>query len=310
MARSRGSLSGLALILLGAWGGLAPLIGPYFHFGFLPDKPWYYDTSRLYLALIPGGVVLVAGLVVLLTRHRGFGGVFAFIAAVGGAWFVVGQTALQIITGTIYGDGTPVATGTKILLLTDLACFAGVGVLIVFFAALALGRQSIAAHKDHLKFGDTGALATGSLANVGLTPSAPTYDPNYDPYQPTAYQQPAAYDTTAAQPVPGDDFNAAATNAQPVVGGQAQFPSQYPQSSDPSGPDQYGASTNSYSPGGAITYSPGQTQYPPAQGAAPFPSAPFPSTQFPSPEFPAAQEQTNTFSGPGHDQQFPPGQHS
>ncbi|HUD35936.1 MAG TPA: hypothetical protein VMR14_03500 [Streptosporangiaceae bacterium] len=307
MARSRGSLSGLALVLLGGWGGLAPLIGPYFNFGFAPDQAWHYSTGRLYLSLVPGGVVLLTGLVVLFTKSRGFGGFCALLAALGGAWFIVGQAVLQIITGTSYSDGAPVATTTSRILLGDLACFAGVGTLIVFFAALALGRQSIAAHKDHLKFGDAaviagavGAVGAGGLASVGLTPPAPGYD-SYQPtsYEPTAYQPPS-YDPPAGQgTIGGGESYPTTTNQQPVVGGGAQFPNQYPAGHDPFANDQqfppggagspdpfdqYGASTNTYSPGGAITYSPGQTQYPPTQ------------------------EQTNSLTAPTAEQQFPPQQ--
>src|ERR1700761_7141364 len=127
MSRSRGSLSGLMLVLLGAWAGLAPLIGPYFKFGFQPDQAWHYSMGRLFLSLVPGGVVLLAGLVVLITRSRWFGGFCALIAALGGAWLITGQAALLILTGTTYTDGAPVATSPKIILLTSLACFAGTG---------------------------------------------------------------------------------------------------------------------------------------------------------------------------------------
>jgi hypothetical protein len=289
MSRSRGSLSGLALVLLGAWGGLAPLIGPYFKFGFLPATAWHYSTGRLYLSLVPGGVVLLAGLVVLVSRSRGFGGFCALIAALGGAWFIAGQAVLRIITGTVYTVGLPVGGSVNRVLLTNLACFAGVGALIVFFGALALGRQSIGSHKDFLRFGDLAAAgAVGGLANVGLTPSTPSYDP----YTPTAYQP-----SVGQEPPAGGGSFATTTNPQPVVGGQAQFPDQYPASNDPFGgqqfpqagggyadsADQYGASTNTYSPGGPITYSPGQTQYPPTQ------------------------EQTNSLTSPTEQQQFPPG---
>ena len=35
--RSRGAMSGALLVLLGLWGGLVPLIGPYVHFAYTPD---------------------------------------------------------------------------------------------------------------------------------------------------------------------------------------------------------------------------------------------------------------------------------
>src|SRR5579859_6096033 len=91
MSRSRGSLSGFALVLLGAWGGLAPFFGPYFHLGFQPDKTWHYDTGRLYLTILPGVVVLLAGLIVLVTKSRWLAGFSGLIAALAGLWFVLGR---------------------------------------------------------------------------------------------------------------------------------------------------------------------------------------------------------------------------
>lgn len=172
MSRSRGSLSGLALILLGAWGGLAPFIGPYFQFGFSPDKAWAYSTGRLYLSILPGVVVLLTGLVVLTTRSRWFGGLCALIAALGGAWFALGQFTLTVVAGNAqtYSPGSPIGDSLARITMSEVGSFAGVGVLIVFFAALALGRQSIAAHKDHVKFGDQGpgGQSFGSQGGAGV----------------------------------------------------------------------------------------------------------------------------------------------
>src|SRR5262249_3592540 len=57
-SRSRGSMCGLALILLGAWGGVAPFAGPSVGFGFTPDRAWESTSGRLFLSAIPGAVVL------------------------------------------------------------------------------------------------------------------------------------------------------------------------------------------------------------------------------------------------------------
>ncbi len=249
MARSRGSLSGLALLLLGAWGGLAPFIGPYFQFGFAPDKAWVYSTGRLYLSVIPGALVLLTGLIVLVTRSRWLGGVSAMLAALGGAWFVIGQAALVTATGdaSTYSPGQPLGTTIARINLDSVGSFAGVGVLTVFFAALAIGRLSIAAHRDHLRFGDASDIPPGGLANVGLSPSGSAFDP----YQPTQ-----------ASPVPS-------TGPQPVVGGDTRFPSQYP--GDPFPGDPFPTEQAAYpgsgglTPPGQVTYSPGQTRYPPNQ---------------------------------------------
>ena len=264
MSRSRGSLSGLALVVLGAWGGLAPLIEPYLNTGFQPNQPWHYSTGRLYLSILPGAVVLLAGLVILITKSRGLGGTAALFAAVGGAWFAVGGALLLAagVTGASLTVGAAIPGPVAQVVLLNLVTFAGVGLLVVFFAALALGRMSLGAYKDFLRFGDQSALVVGGLSNVGLAGANSPFD-NYQPaqYEPAQYQPDVAggqsYDTTTGQ--------------QPVVGGQAQFPSQYPNQEAagsagfPDTADGYGANTTSYSPGGPVTYSPGQTQYPPTQ---------------------------------------------
>ena len=47
MRRSRGAFSGFLLVLLGLWGALIPLVGPYFHFAYTPDTAWTYNSARL-----------------------------------------------------------------------------------------------------------------------------------------------------------------------------------------------------------------------------------------------------------------------
>ena len=51
--RSRGALSGVLLILLGAWGGLIPFIGPYFHYAYTPPSAWSYTPGRFWLEILP-----------------------------------------------------------------------------------------------------------------------------------------------------------------------------------------------------------------------------------------------------------------
>src|ERR1039457_3724631 len=145
MRRTRGGLSGLLLILLGAWGALAPFVGPYFHYAYTPDRTWAYTSGRLWLEVAPGLAAVLGGLVVLTSRSRVVGGLFAFLAALGGAWFVAGAaiTAQFVRNGSI-NPGVPVgaaaggtATSTR-QFLEGLGFFTGTGVLIVFFAALAL----------------------------------------------------------------------------------------------------------------------------------------------------------------------------
>jgi hypothetical protein len=153
--RSRGGLSGVLLILLGAWGGVGPLIGPYFHFAYTPDRAWAYSSGRLWLSIVPGGAALLGGLIVALTAHRA-GGIFGgLLGVLGGVWFAVGVPVMAVAykSGS-FSPGHPVAGTLSSLgtadkeFLEQFAFFTGVGVLILFFGALALGRFTVVGVRD------------------------------------------------------------------------------------------------------------------------------------------------------------------
>jgi hypothetical protein len=153
--RSRGSVCGALLILLGLWGGLAPFVGPYLHFGYTPDKAWAYNSGRLYYSIIPGGVALLAGLLITVTRHRVVAIVGGVLAALGGAWFVVGNGFVTDVLRRSVSPGTPLLAGVSGAKAVDLrsylellALFSGLGVLIVLLGAIVLGRFSLVAAKD------------------------------------------------------------------------------------------------------------------------------------------------------------------
>jgi hypothetical protein len=153
--RSRGALSGVLLILLGAWGGLAPFVGPYFHFAYTPDKAWAYNSGRLYLSIVPGAAVLLGGLLAAAATHRGVGGFGAFVAALGGAWFVIGAGVTTVfLKSASISPGSPLGGTLGSLSVADktfleqMAFFTGIGVLVLFFAATALGRFSVVGVRD------------------------------------------------------------------------------------------------------------------------------------------------------------------
>jgi hypothetical protein len=217
--RSRGGVCGLLLILLGAWGGLIPFVGPYFHYAFTPDKAWAYTTGRLYLEVVPGAVVLLGGLIVLVTRSRAVGGLAAFLAVLGGAWFVAG-TGVTAVWGASLGHvtpGTPVATSAAKALLEVLGFFTGLGVLIVFFAALAVGRFSLIAARDAVD----GESADYDAAQGGQFPAS-------QPDRPAGQDQ---FPTTPGQyPTASGQFPTTQPGREP---GQAQFPTTTGQFSPP-----------------------------------------------------------------------------
>jgi hypothetical protein len=139
--------SGCLLMLLGAWGALVPFIGPYFGYAYTPDKVWTYSTGRLWLSVLPGAAAFLGGLVVSLSARGGAPG--AFLAALGGIWFVIGVPLLALIKPSV-SPGSPATVARAMFhpatmhFLEDLGFFYGLGVAIVFFAALALGRAGVA----------------------------------------------------------------------------------------------------------------------------------------------------------------------
>jgi len=143
----RGRASGGLLVLLGAWGALVPFVGPYFGYAYTPDKAWAYTSGRLWLSVLPGAAAFLGGLLVVASARSASLG--AFLAALGGAWLVVGAGVLALAKPDISpgrpvtASGAPFSPATM-RFLEGLGFFFGLGVLIVFFAALALGRARVA----------------------------------------------------------------------------------------------------------------------------------------------------------------------
>jgi hypothetical protein len=147
VSRSRGVLSGLLLILLGAWGALVPFVGPYFHYAYTPDKAWTYTSGRLWLEVLPGAAVALGGLIVLASAYRPTAHFGAWLAALGGAWFALGSVIGPTWSGMNMATGTPVG-GHVTRALEQIGFFTGLGVVIVLLAAMAIGRFSVISVRD------------------------------------------------------------------------------------------------------------------------------------------------------------------
>jgi hypothetical protein len=164
MPRSRGAASGFLLILLGVWGALVPFVGPYFNFAFTPDQLWLWTNARGWLEVLPGAVTAVGGVLLLLSANRVTAMLGGWLTVLAGAWFVVGRA----LAGPLgIGDaGSPVAdTETKRVWL-DLTYFYGLGAVIVFLGAIALGRLSVRTARDI-------AYVQGPLASSAEPPAEP-----------------------------------------------------------------------------------------------------------------------------------------
>src|SRR3954454_16387428 len=142
IARSRGAASGVMLILLGLFGALVALVGPYFDFTIGPDKTWNFGEGHLWLSVVPGAAAAIGGLILLLSATRAPALFGAWLALAAGVWFVIGEQVSQL-----WNDGAsiagPAAGGTGQRVAEHLAYFDALGVLIALVSAFALGRLSI-----------------------------------------------------------------------------------------------------------------------------------------------------------------------
>lgn len=146
--RSRGALSGVMLVLLGAWGALIPFIGPYFHYAYTPGHTWTYTPARFWLEIVPGAAAAAGGLILLATANRALAAFGAWLAALAGAWFVIGPALSALWASSSFPRiGVP-AGGMLLRTVEQIGFFTGLGAVIIFFAALALGRMTVVAAQD------------------------------------------------------------------------------------------------------------------------------------------------------------------
>jgi hypothetical protein len=172
MPRSRGAVSGLLLILLGAWGALIPFVGPYFHFAYSPDQAWAWSTARAWLEVFPEVTTALGGFLLLTSGNRAtamFGG---WLAGIAGAWFVVGRALAPTLR---LGDvGQPLAGTDAKRAVIEIAYFSGLGALIVFLGGAVLARVTIRTARD-VELAQQAALTQSSNAFDGFdTPVAQT----------------------------------------------------------------------------------------------------------------------------------------
>jgi hypothetical protein len=165
MRRSRGVLSGFLLILLGAWGALIPFIGPYFHYAYTPDATWTYTTARLWLEILPGAATFLGGLLLLFTAARHIGMLGALLAAASGAWFVLGGLFSPLWNHNVVLGGHPAGTTLAMRIGEQVGFFTGLGIVIVFLAAVAFGKL--------LAVDDTARLAPADTEPTRTYPTQP-----------------------------------------------------------------------------------------------------------------------------------------
>ena len=155
--RSRGALNGVLLVLLGLWGGLIAFVGPYFHYAYTPDKGFTYTTGRLWLEILPAAGTILGGLIIGGPASRPVAIFGSWLAALSGAWFALGGS-LSALWHTSGSAGQPVGDNLH-RVVEQIGFFTGLGLVIVFLAAVALGRFTVIGARER-------ALAEGPAAET------------------------------------------------------------------------------------------------------------------------------------------------
>ncbi len=103
-------------ILVSAWGGIVPYVGPLFGYTIDGGGAWHWSLAHSLLSLAPGALGVVLGFMILAeTRGLEIGrGRFSLasagvLIALCGAWFVVGPTAWPLVVN----HGSDAIVGTQ-----------------------------------------------------------------------------------------------------------------------------------------------------------------------------------------------------
>ncbi len=146
MPRSRGALSGLILVVLGAWGALIPFVGPHFNFAYTPDQDWAWTTARGWLEVLPGGAAVLAGLLLIFSGNRIPAMLGGWLAVFAGVWFVIGGEVAPMLG--IGSAGDPIAASDRKRAVLEVSYFSGLGALIIFVGAAAVARLAVRSARD------------------------------------------------------------------------------------------------------------------------------------------------------------------
>jgi hypothetical protein len=146
--RTRGALSGVLLVVLGAWGALIPFVGPYFNYAYTPNNTWDFTSGRLWLEILPGAATALGGLVLLMSGNRVTLMAGGWLAAIAGLWFTVGPALSTLWNHGATAGGVPTGVGSVRTAVEQIGFFTGLGAVIALVAAFAIGRMTIVGVAD------------------------------------------------------------------------------------------------------------------------------------------------------------------
>ena len=145
--RTPGAPVGLAIgafvaLLLSAWAGLVPYLGPTFGLSADGASSWTWDRAHTFNALLPGALGVIASVFVIAASRRPNGMLsvaslrtWGLVLFACGAWLSVAPVVWPVIVGPYFLSASPSDT-----LAHWLAYASGPGLLIAAFGAYTMGR--------------------------------------------------------------------------------------------------------------------------------------------------------------------------
>jgi hypothetical protein len=138
--------AGVVAVLVSAWGGIVPFVGPLFNYSGDGSGSWHWNLAHAVLALAPGVFGVLLGLFVI-AESRGVvvGKGRLSLATAGtllmvcGAWFAIGPLAWPVINN---GSGYFVASTHLRVLAYEVGYSIGTGLILVICGAFVDGWAS------------------------------------------------------------------------------------------------------------------------------------------------------------------------
>lgn len=169
---------GFLTILISAWGGIIPYVGPAFGYSADGTGSWHWSLAHTVLALIPGVIGVFVGTLILgetrgLTVGRGRTSLTlaGLLAVLCGAWFIVGPSAWPVITTS---SGYFVAASPLRALANVVGYSLGTGVILASLGGFAIGW---AARHQPMQTVTT----SGAQPDLPVTTPAPAAPPEQQP---------------------------------------------------------------------------------------------------------------------------------
>jgi hypothetical protein len=141
------AVAGVIALLASAWGGVVPYVGPLFGYSADGSNAWHWSLPHAFLALVPGVVGVLLGLMILaeargitVGRGRVSLATAGTLLMVCGAWFAIGPLAWPVIFTS--NSGYFVASSHLGLLETEVGYSIGTGLILVICGAFVDGWAS------------------------------------------------------------------------------------------------------------------------------------------------------------------------